>query len=189
MNISRTQFYGASSLDGFLSTQDDRIDWLLQFGDVAPSYAGFIARVGAIAMGASTYEWLLQNHVRPNSPNQQPWPYAQPTWIFTHRRLAEVPGANIRFVCGDVSPVHAEMVKCAGGKNIWLVGGGELVGQFWDRGLLDELIVQVTSVTLGAGKPLLPRSIHTPPLKLISVQQFGPAFAELRYEVQKARSR
>ena len=188
MIISKTQFYGASSLDGFLATQDDSIDWLLQFGDIAPSYAGFISQVGAIAMGASTYQWLIDNHVRPNSPQQQPWPYGQPTWVFTHRKLAVVPGATIRFVCGDVQPVHAAMMKEAGGKNIWLVGGGELVGQFWDQGLLDELIVQITSVTLGAGKPLLPRSIHTPPLRLVSVQQFGDAFAELRYEVRKSHS-
>ena len=51
------------------------------------------------------------------------------------------------------------MVEAAGGKNVWLVGGGELVGQFYDHGLLDELIVTIASVTLGAGAPLLPRAI------------------------------
>jgi dihydrofolate reductase len=183
--ISKTQFYGASTLDGFLSTPDDRIDWLLQFGDIAPSYSGFIAQVGAVVMGASTYEWLLQNHIRPESATPQPWPYAQPTWVFTHRKHPVPPQADIRFVSGEVRPVHAAMLAEAAGKNIWLVGGGELIGQFWDAGLLDELIVQITSVTLGAGKPLLPRPIHTPPLKLVSVQQFGEAFAELRYEVPK----
>jgi dihydrofolate reductase len=75
------------------------------------------------------------------------------------------------------------MVAAAGGKNVWLVGGGELVGQFYDRGLLDELFVQVGSVTLGAGKPLLPRSITQPPLRLVSVRQVGTGFAELQYEV------
>ncbi|MBW7895742.1 MAG: dihydrofolate reductase family protein [Opitutaceae bacterium] len=185
MHISRTQFYGASTLDGFLSTNDDRIDWLLQFGDVTSSYAGFIAQVGAMAMGASTYEWLIRNHVRPHSPERQPWPYAQPTWVFTHRTLPRIQGANIRFVEGDVRPVHAAMLQRAAGKNIWIVGGGDLVGQFWDLGLLDDLIVQITPVTIGAGKPLLPRTIDSPPLQLVSVQQYGP-FAELRYEVQKS---
>jgi len=185
MSISRTQFYGASTLDGFLSTNEDGIDWLLQFGDVIPSYAGFIARVGAMAMGASTYEWLIKNHVRPHAPEPQPWPYAQPTWVFTHRTLPRIQGANIRFVEGDVRPVHAAMLQRAAGKNIWIVGGGDLVGQFWDLGLLDDLIVQITPVTIGAGKPLLPRTIDSPPLQLVSVQQYGP-FAELRYEVQKS---
>jgi dihydrofolate reductase len=75
------------------------------------------------------------------------------------------------------------MRAAAQGKNIWLVGGGDLVGQFHDAGLLDELIIQVGSVTLGAGKPLLPRQIVSPPLGLVSVQRFGPGFAELRYRV------
>jgi dihydrofolate reductase len=52
------------------------------------------------------------------------------------------------------------MVEAAGTKNVWLVGGGDLVGQFADRGLLDELWVQYAPVTLGGGAPLLPRRIE-----------------------------
>ncbi len=181
MTTGKTQFYGASTLDGFLATAEDSIDWLLQFGDAAPTYTDFIANVGALAMGAATYEWLLRHHVRPNTTEAQPWPYAQPTWVFTHRPRPGVPAADVRFVSGDVAPVHAAMRAAAGSKNIWIVGGGELLGQFWDRGLLDEIIVQIAPVTLGAGKPLLPRAIHTPPLRLLSVQQCGDTFVELRY--------
>jgi dihydrofolate reductase len=96
-----------------------------------------------------------------------------------------VSGADIRFVQGDVRPVHRAMADAAAGKNIWLVGGGELVGQFHDHGLLDELIVTVASVTLGGGAPLLPRNITSPPLRLISVSQREASFAELRYEVPR----
>jgi dihydrofolate reductase len=92
-------------------------------------------------------------------------------------------GANIRFVSGDVQLVHQEMVAAAGEKNIWLVGGGELVGQFYDLGLLDEIIVSIASVTLGGGAPLLPREIATPPLRLLSVKAYGEAFVQLHYEV------
>jgi dihydrofolate reductase len=77
------------------------------------------------------------------------------------------------------------MVKTAAGKNVWIVGGGELVGQFHDAGLLDELFVQIGSVTLGAGKPLLPRAITNPPLRLLSVRAVGTGFAELHYAVQR----
>jgi dihydrofolate reductase len=80
------------------------------------------------------------------------------------------------------------MVAAAQGKNVWVVGGGELVGQFYDRGLLDELIVQVGSVTLGSGKPLLPRAIISPPLRLLSAQAMGTGFAELHYAVPKPSS-
>src|SRR5262249_28457927 len=92
-------------------------------------------------------------------------------------------GADIRFVQGDVRPIHAQIRAAAHGKNLWLVGGGELVGQFYDVGLLDELIIQMGSVTLGAGKPLLPRQITSSSLRLVSVQQYGQGLVELRYEV------
>jgi dihydrofolate reductase len=105
--------------------------------------------------------------------------------VFTTRTLPGIPGADVRFARGDVRPVHAAMVEAAAGRNVWLVGGGELVGQFHDHGLLDELFVQIGSVTLGAGKPLLPRAIVDPPLELVSVRAVGPGFAELHYRVRR----
>jgi len=181
-----TQYYTASSLDGFIATPDHSLDWLFPLGDVnETSYPGFVRAVGALAMGASTYEWMLRHVVEPGTPESAAWPYRQPTWVFTHRALPPVAGADIRFVEGDVRPVHRAMRAAAGDANVWLVGGGDLVGQFHDAGLLDELIVQVASVTLGEGRPLLPRRITSPPLRLTSVQAFGSGFAELRYAVPK----
>ena len=185
--MSKTQYYTATSLDGFIADPDHSLDWLFQFSESATDdYGDFIAAVGAIAMGSSTYEWLLRHMTGPQADHPQPWPYQQPTWVFTSRTLPGIHGADLRFVRGDVGVVHAEMVAAAQGKNVWIVGGGDLVGQFHDRGLLDELIVTIASVTLGAGKPLLPRPIITPPLRLVSVRQFGSAFAQLRYEVQRS---
>jgi dihydrofolate reductase len=182
----KTQYYTATSLDGFIATEDHSLEWLFPLGDINDtSYPAFIAEVGALAMGSSTYEWMLRHVVRPGSANPGAWPYAQPTWVFSHRPHAAVAGADIRFVDGDVRPVHAQMRGAAGGRNLWLVGGGDLVGQFHDAGLLDELVVQVGSVTLGAGRPLLPRRITSPALTLTSVQRFGPGFAELRYDVPR----
>src|SRR5687767_5725583 len=134
-------------------------------------------------MGSATYEWMLRHLLDPQSKRSQPWPYTQPTWVFSSRVLPVVPDADIRFVRGDVRPVHEQMVAAAAGKNVWIVGGGELAGQFHDAGLLDELFVQVGSVTLGSGKPLLPRAITKPPLRLMSVNAVGTGFAELHYEV------
>jgi dihydrofolate reductase len=182
----KTQYYTASSLDGFIATEDHSLEWLFPLGDINDtSYPAFITEVGALAMGSSTYEWMLRHVVRPGSATPGAWPYSQPTWVFSSRGHAAVPGADIRFVRGDVRPVHAQMRAAAAGRNLWLVGGGDLVGQFYDAGLLDELIVQVGSVTLGAGRPLLPRRITTPALMLTSVQRIGPGFAELRYDVPR----
>jgi len=185
----RTQYYTASSLDGFIATEDDSLEWLFPLGDInSTSYPRFIQEVGALAMGSSTYEWMLRHVVKPGSPTAGVWPYLQPTWVFSSRELPPVPGADIRFASGDVRPVHAQMAAAAQGRNVWLVGGGELVGQFHDAGLLDEIIVQVGSVTLARGKQLLPRRIVTPSLKLVSAQRFGEGFAELRYEVRRQQT-
>jgi dihydrofolate reductase len=110
-------------------------------------------------------------------------------WVFSSRTLPEIAGADTRFVKGDVRPVHQHMREAALGKNLWIVGGGDLAGQFYDAGLLDELIVQIGSVTLGSGKPLLPRNIASPPMKLLSVKQIGSGFAELRYELPQETNR
>jgi dihydrofolate reductase len=183
----KTQYYTASSLDGFIADPDDSLDWLFPLGDIADtSYPAFIRNIGALAMGSTTYEWMLRHVIRAEPP--QPWPYQQPAWVFTTRTLSAVPGGDIRFVRGDVRPIHQEMVRAAAGKNVWIVGGGDLAGQFYDRGLLDELFVQVGSVTLGAGKPLLPRVITSPPLRLLGVRAVGTGFAELHYEVPHSPS-
>ena len=179
----KTLYYTAATLDGFIADPDHSLDWLFQFEDEGnEDYPEFIADVGALAMGSSTYEWVLR-HLGGAVAGLERWPYEQPAWVFTTRELPGVEGADIRFVRGDVAPVHAEMTAAAGGKNIWLVGGGELVGRFFDAGLLDELIVTVASVTLGAGKPLLPRVISRPPLTLQSARQIGTGFVQLRYTV------
>ncbi|HOB62124.1 MAG TPA: dihydrofolate reductase family protein [Candidatus Competibacteraceae bacterium] len=185
----KTQYYTATSLDGFIATEDDSLEWLFPLGDVNDtSYPSFIAEVGALAMGSSTYEWILRNAHAVAAETGSAWPYTQPTWVFSSRTLPPAPGANVRFVQGDVRPVHAAMCSAAADKNIWVVGGGDLAGQFYDAGLLDEVIVQVGSVTLGKGKPLLPRRLTSPSLVLVSVRQVGSGFAELRYQVHSSKA-
>ena len=182
----KTQYYAAASLDGYIATPDDRLDWLFQCGSLEETgYAAFFSEVGALAMGSTSYEWIL-DHMKLLEPSTDArWPYEPPTWVFTTRDLPKPEGADIRLVSGEVRPVHAAMVEAAGEKNVWLVGGGELVGQFYDAGLLDEIIVQLTPVFLGAGKPLLPRNISHPPLKVQAVERYGPSFVELRLAVSQ----
>ena len=184
----RTQYYTAATLDGFIADPNHSLDWLFQFGvQETEDFPGFLREVGALAMGSSTYEWILRHLIDEGADHPQPWPYSQPSWVFTTRSLRPVPGADIRFVRGDVVPVHRAMREAAGVKNIWLIGGGDLVGQFHDQGLLDEIIVTVAPVTLGAGKPLLPRAITTPPLQLVETSVLGP-FVQLHYSVGRRGS-
>jgi dihydrofolate reductase len=184
--MTRTQYYTATSIDGFIADPDNSLEWLFalrQSEAGQQEYPEFIKDVGALAMGSTTYQWIRDHEDLTNEP--QKWPYEQPTWVFTSRELPAVAGADIRFVSGDVAPVHGQMVEAADGKNVWIVGGGELVGQFADAGLLDDIILGVGSVFLGAGAPLLPRRITSPRLRLVDVTPDGPDFVTLRYELDR----
>ena len=179
--MGRTRYYTATTLDGFIADPHDSLDWLFtreQERDGPLSYDDFFAGVGALAMGSTTYEWVLDH-------GSGKWPYEEPTWVFTHRSLREVPGARIEFRSGDVAPVHAEMAAAAGDRDLWVVGGGDLAGQFADAGLLDEVIVYIAPVTLGAGRPLLPRRVE---LRLEELAR-NVDFACARYSVVRNPSR
>ncbi|NLA08968.1 MAG: dihydrofolate reductase, partial [Microbacteriaceae bacterium] len=118
------------------------------------------------------------------------WPAfygARPTWVFTSRRLPGVTGADVRFAAGSVRDAWPAIAEAAGDRDVWVVGGGDLVGQFDDAGLLDEIRMQIAPVTLTAGRPALPRNIDSTRLRLEAVAQNGQ-FAELQYRVRHPES-
>lgn len=181
-----TIYYTATTLNGFLATTDNSLSWLFEVpgaDDAESSIPDFMERVGPMAMGSTTYEWVVDHETLLETPEKwTEWYGDKPTWVFTHRDLPVVEGADIRFTQAPVAEVHAEMVAAAGDKDIWLMGGGDLVGQFADAGLLDQIIATVAPVTLVDGAPLLPRDLRSDRLTLESVKQNGQ-FAELIYAV------
>ena len=111
--MSLTQYYTATTLDGFIADPDNSLDWLFtrqQEPDGPLTYGDFIAGVGALAMGRTTYEWILDHEFAGKDPADWKWPYDIPCWVFTHRQLPVVPDARIEFTSEDVATVHAEMV-------------------------------------------------------------------------------
>lgn len=174
--MTLTQYYVAASIDGYIADPEGSLDWLFQFNDTAgvgEHYREFLAGVGAIAMGATTYEFVLGEGGA--------WPYPDHrTWVFTHRDLPVPEGADVVLTSDDVADVHARMVEAAAGRNVWLVGGGALVGEFAERGLLDEIWLGVAPVVLGGGSPVLPTRLPGT-WELRDVTRFGDSFVELRY--------
>jgi dihydrofolate reductase len=184
--VSRTRYFTAMSLDGYLADSAGSLDWLLSLPDDGKesAFADFLAGIGAIAMGATTYEWVLGHEPVLERPELwHEWYGDRPSWVFTHRELPGIPGADVRFVAGDVGPVHEEMARAAGERDVWLVGGGVLAGAFADAGLLDELVLSVAPVLLAGGAPLLPRRLEGR-LRLTTARVAG-VFAELRYAVER----
>ena len=174
---AKVQYFTATTLDGFIADEDNSLDWLfvVERDEDDASWDEFIGGVGALVMGATTYAWVLGHHPEMlEGPERWREFYGdRPCWVFSHRELPRIPGIDLTFVHGDVRPVYDEMVAARPGQNVWIVGGGDLVGQFDDAGLLDEIRLGVTPVMLGAGAPLLPRRITSERLRLRSVDRSG----------------
>lgn len=147
-----TVYYTASTMDGFIVDEADSLDWLLSrnFDAAGPfGYDAFIADVGALAMGSSTYEWIVKNQ-----PGE--WMYTQPSWVLTSRSGVVLDGHPVQTFDGDVTGLHELLVAAAGDKNVWIVGGGQTAAQFVAAGLIDEVVVTYAPCTLGAGARVLP---------------------------------
>ncbi|WP_214401638.1 dihydrofolate reductase family protein [Pseudonocardia lacus] len=179
----KTVYYTATTLDGYIADAEDSLDWLFVQDidqDGPMNYNAFIADVGALVMGATTYEWIRARIAE----GREKWSYSVPTTVVTHRDLPAVEGADLRFASGDVAAVHADLVAAAGGRDVWVVGGGDLAGQFADAGLLDEIVAAIAPVTLGEGRAIFPRRYA---LRLLDVARNGD-FACARYAVVGPRT-
>lgn len=178
--MGRTQYYVAATIDGYIAEHDGGLDWLTSIEAGKGGYDEFYDKVGALAMGSGTYEWLLER--------VEKWPYPEhATWVFTHRELKPYEDGDLRFVQGSPSEHIDDMRAAAGERNLWVVGGGELASQFADEGLLDELILNIASAVLGDGIPLFTRRIAGH-LRLTETQVKSPGMVELRYELPEAEA-
>jgi dihydrofolate reductase len=192
--VTRTVYYCATTLDGFIAEADDTLDWLtgydgsLEGTDVEPvegGYDEFYERVGALVLGSVTYEWLLEHVVSGGE-----WPYrGRPTWVLSSRDLPRPADAeaDVRIVAAAVADLHAEMLAAAGERDLWVVGGGNLASQFADAGLLNEVRVTVVPVVLGSGKPLFDRRLSGGAMQLTAVLPRRNGMVELAYEVPARR--
>jgi dihydrofolate reductase len=182
----RVVFQTATTLDGYLADDQDSLEWLFAVPGADQAEAGiddFLARVSVIVMGSTTFEWVVAHEKLREHPERWTAMYgARPTFVFSTRPQPELGGSDIRARSGAVRDVWAEIEDAAQGGLVWLVGGGDLVGQFADAGRLDEVRVSIAPVTLGGGRPLLPRRLDSTRLRLESVGRTGQ-FAELVYSV------
>jgi dihydrofolate reductase len=185
--VTRVQYFTACTLDGFIADENHSLDWLFDapHSEDDGGWDEFIGGVGPMAMGSSTYEWALRRYDLLANPQQWHDFYAdRPCWVFSHRDLPRIPTATIHVVSGDVRPVYEDMVTALPGQNIWIVGGGDLAGQFDDADLLDEVWLGMRPVFLGAGAPLLPRRITT---KRVTLREVRHAGQQLRLILDVAR--
>lgn len=174
-------YNAATTLNGFLADDHDSLQWLFDVpgaDDAEADNRAFLASVDALVMGSTTYEWLLDAL---DSPAELTAQYGdRPIWVFTSRDLPVPDGSRVRLVGGAVA--EALPAIRATGDTIWVMGGGDLAGQFHDAGALDRIILTMAPVFLPSGRPTLPRRIDSAHLRLAGHRGVGQ-FVELTYDV------
>ncbi len=156
--MTKIVLYIAQSLDGYIADTKGGIAWLEAFNQPGEDYgyATFIKTVGAAFMGASTYRQMLDLGWK--------WPYPahMKAYVFSHRRLNEIKDGNVEFVSGNVQEIvekarkeiRKDDDKRRHHPDAWLVGGGDVVRQFLEADLVDEIMLFDIPVFLGNGIPL-----------------------------------
>jgi dihydrofolate reductase len=164
----------ATSADGFIARRDGDLEWLTSRHKPKGFYgiSEFVRSVDTGILGRKTYE----EGKRLGGTFEPPMRYV----VFSRRpRPADSP-QNVEWVNAAIGPFTAAL-RQAPGKNIWLMGGAELIGAFLDERAIDELAISVMPVFIGDGIPLIaPRHRHVP-LDLLAVQQFDDGVVQLRY--------
>ena len=168
--------YLAISADGFIARGDGSVDWLDR-PDAAGDYGmrEFYDTVDTVIMGRGTWDFAVA-HGMPG--------YAGKTnYVLTHRKPRKRYD-GVKFVSGDVSSLIGDL-RAQRGKDVWIVGGGDVFGQCLDAGAVDEFVLHVMPTFIGEGIPLLSKKRRTVPLTLKSTKRFKDGVVMLRYAVTR----
>ncbi len=167
----------AANADGCIARPDGDLDWLTSRPAPAGFYGmnAFMESIDTTVLGRKTYEASLRLGAKFDSKVR--------TVVFSrHAPPADAP-SGVEFVNGAIVP-FVRRLRQQPGKNVWLMGGGDLIASFLDEGAIDEFIVSVIPVFIGDGIPLIARRHRHTPLQLLSVERFDDGLVQLRYQVE-----
>lgn len=176
--MPKTVLYIATSLDGFIAKPDGNLDWLTSFppppnGDYG--YASLLHRIGTILMGRKTYEELLGFGIE--------WPYAgYETFVVTSNTELNINSPDTFLLPSSLSTLVNEL-KTTRTKDIWIVGGGQLIASLLQENLIDEMILSVIPKIIGEGIPLFPGNHPASDWELRESEVFSTGLVNLKYSL------
>ena len=176
MSRRRIIVHIAASADGYIARPDGNIDWLTSRPAPKGFYGmdAFVKTVDAKILGRTTYEESLRLGAKFDAKN--------PAYVFSRRpKPADVP-AGVEFVSEEI-PSFAEKIRQRPGKDIWLMGGGDIIASFLDAKAIDEFVVSVVPVFIGDGIPLIARRHRQVELDLEKVERFEDGLVQLHYRL------
>lgn len=170
----------ATSADGFIARPDGNLDWLTS----RPAPKGFygmpiFARsVDAKILGRKTFDLSVEMGA--------PFSVKDVHYVFSRRRPPKSVPAGVKFVSQSIG-TFAKHIREQAGKNIWLMGGAEIIASFLDENVVDEFIISIVPVFIGQGIPLIAPRHREIPLKLRSVKSFPDGVVQVHYSTGRPK--
>jgi dihydrofolate reductase len=174
--MGKLTLYIAASMDGYIAKENGDVAWLHEFPNPDHpdyGYAAFYSTVGTLVMGRKTYEEIVGFGIE--------WPYPGIKSYIATRQPGFAIHSPDTFLLGSPAEEHLTELKKETEKDVWLVGGGELVSFCLERQLLDRLIITYMPITLGSGLPFFPGKNPGTRWDLASATTFGNGVITLNY--------
>jgi dihydrofolate reductase len=167
----------ATSADGYIARPDGDLDWLTSRPAPKGFYGmkAFMRSIDTKLLGRKTYEVSLRLGAKFDPKSRH--------IVFSRQAPPADAPSGVQFVSGAIGPFVSRL-RVDPGKDIWLMGGGELIASFLDERAIDEFVISVAPVFIGDGIPLLARRHRHVPLELYSVERFEDGVVQLHYRVQ-----
>lgn len=170
--MRKIKLFIAMTLDGYIATLDDSLDWLMKInGEGDNGYGDFMKDIDTVIMGRTTYDWVM-NEMNDDYPYKE-----QVSYVYTHQ-----PRDNTAYIIYTAEAIHSlgERLKRTSGKDIWIVGGGQLICDFLEAGLVDEMTLTISPVLLGKGIRLFPEGGYESEWHLTKTETFNQ-FVNVHY--------
>jgi len=167
----------ATSADGYIARPDGDLDWLTSRPAPKGFYGmnTFMRSIDTTLLGRKTYEVSLRLGATFNGKSR--------TIVFSRQAPPADAPAGVEFVTGPIGP-FVDRLRAQPGKDIWLMGGGDLIASFLDAHAIDEFVVSVVPVFIGDGIPLIARRHRHVPLELLTSERFEDGLVQNRYRVR-----
>jgi dihydrofolate reductase len=171
--MRKVKLFVASSLDCCIAREDGGIDWL--YTDADYGYEKFYDSIDTIIMGRKSYEQSLTFDVYPYKGKK--------VYVFTRKKVRRNNNEqDCEYIDTNIQDFVTNLTQLIG-KDIWLLGGGEIVSVLLNAGLVDEIILSIHPIILGTGIPLLKNIQKEVNLKLENSMSFGRGLTQLCYKV------
>ncbi len=184
--MGRIRYDTATTINGWIADENHSLAWLFAVPGSSDAENEIATPDSTVdVMGSSTYRWLLDESDMLANPEKWTEFFGTKTvFVFTSQQLEVPEGADVRFLNTRVADALPTLREAAGDGDIWVVGGGDLAGQFLDADALDEIALSIAPVALAGGAPQFPRRIESDRLHLVEARPVGQ-FVRAVYEVRR----